>query len=175
MARGDRPGLDYDDWRTMSARLLRRGASEREAILARSGLDNHAWTAANVYWLERLAAELVDGRGELVDGYVATCVAELEARAVDATLEATLASAAFDPAELLTPDDVERYAVLVAYTEDAAYDERARLHAHHGIADELQRTALDERMEQAMRASAPLRESFCQRLEAWRRYRRMVG
>lgn len=175
MAKGEAPRLDYDRWRAMSAKLLRRDATAREEILAQGGFDEQAWTVANLYWLERLAAELVVGRGELIDAYVATCVAELEARGGAQTVEATLVSAAFEPAGLITPDDVERYAMLVAYTEDASYDERARLHADQGIGDEAQRTSLDQRMGRAMRTSAPLRETFGQRLEAWRRYRKMVG
>ncbi len=67
--------------------------------------------------------------------------------------------------------DVDRYAAIVAFTEQGSPDKRAEVHAHYGLADEAARRALDQQMASAFRNQPALKARFEQALARWRRYR----
>ncbi len=72
-------------------------------------------------------------------------------------------------------DDIDRYAAIVAATDGASPARRQEVHQHYGLASELARRSLDQRMSAALRDDAGLRRRFESELERWRVYLRAVG
>jgi hypothetical protein len=81
---GGPPELSFDDWATLSARLLKRTDRERTEILRERGLDAQAWKKVDDRFTRILADDIAEGDGELGTRYGAAFVAELEGRKAEA-------------------------------------------------------------------------------------------
>ena len=79
-APGEGLPLSFDASIKLSARLLKRGETERGEILRQHQLAAEDWKKCNDHFMTLLADDISDGDGDLSSRYGAACVEELERR-----------------------------------------------------------------------------------------------
>lgn len=80
MSGGGDPGVPFDVWAEVSARLLRLAPDERADVLDALGVDQDAWTPADAHWTAALASDVAAGRTDRATQYGARCADELRRR-----------------------------------------------------------------------------------------------
>ncbi len=95
-----------------------------------------------------------------------------ETAAVDHALVADVLASYPTAAPAALPMSIERYAAVVACTENASPEEAARVHAQYGIADAVNRRHIDEMFRNHFATDGGAKRQFETHLEQWRAWRR---
>lgn len=72
---GDDIDVDFEEWATASARLLRRSILDRAHVLREAGLSSR-WAEIDEHWYEVLVQDIDAGRLDRLDRYVVLCQRE---------------------------------------------------------------------------------------------------